>query len=265
MATSPKRTVWILALLALLAAIGVAALPALTQDQAYHRFADTRPLGGLPNAWNVLSNAPFLAAGLLGLLTCWRRRELPGRAAWIVAFAGIALVSVGSAWYHRTPSAGALVWDRLPMTIGFMGLLVAVLEPLLGARASRLLLAPAVAIGLGSVAVWHWTGDLRPYVWVQFTPLLLIGATLVIGPLAPPHRRALMAALGLYAIAKVFEMADAPLMAATAGTVSGHTLKHLAAGAACGALVALIRRPVSPPACKIQSGAQWRRNVTTTG
>jgi hypothetical protein len=242
----PDRAAWILGLLALLAAAGVAAQPALLQDPAYHRFADSRPLGRLPNAWNVLSNAPFLGAGLLGLLTCWRRCELPGRPAWIVAFAGIALVSLGSAWYHWLPSADALVWDRLPMTIGFMGLLVAVLEPSLGAAATRWLLAPAVAAGLGSVAVWHWTGDLRPYVWVQFTPLLLIGATLAIGPLPAPSRRALAAALVLYAIAKVFETADAPLMAATAGAVSGHTLKHLAAAAACGALVTLVRRTVPP-------------------
>ena len=60
-------------------------------------------------------------------------------------------------------------------------------------------------------------------------------------PLPPPRRRALLSALVLYVIAKGCELADARLFVATAGVVSGHTLKHLAAGAACGALVRLIR------------------------
>ena len=164
---------------------------------------------------------------------------LPARPAWIVAFAGIALVSVGSAWYHRAPGDDTLLWDRLPMTIGFMGLLAAVLAIPFGERIGRLALWPAVIIGVGSVIAWRLTGDLRPYVWVQFTPLLLIGAILVLCPLPPPHRRALLFALVLYALAKGFELADARLFVASAGVVSGHTLKHLAAGAACGALVRL--------------------------
>jgi hypothetical protein len=76
---------------------------------------------------------------------------------------------------------------------------------------------------------------------VQFTPLLLIAAMLVLCPMPPPHRRALLAALALYAIAKGFEIADTTVFVATAGIVGGHMLKHLAAGAACGALVRLTR------------------------
>jgi hypothetical protein len=98
---------------------------------------------------------------------------------------------------------------------------------------------PAVVAGVGSVVVWRITGDLRPYVWVQFTPLLVIGAIVVLGPLPPPHRRALLSALVLYVIAKGFELADARLFAVTAGVISGHTVKHLAAGAACAVLVRL--------------------------
>jgi len=37
------------------------------QSQEYHQFADTRPLLGIPNALNVLSNLPFLLAGIFGL------------------------------------------------------------------------------------------------------------------------------------------------------------------------------------------------------
>ena len=230
-------------LLGLMVAAGVAAwaMPPLPQDPAYHAFADGRALGPVANAANVLSNLVFLLVGLLGLRSALRNAVLPARSAWIVAFAGIALVSVGSAWYHRAPGDDTLLWDRLPMTVGFMGLLAAVLAIPFGDRVARRALWPAVITGVGSVIAWRLTGDLRPYVWVQFTPLLLIGAILVLCPLPPPHRRALLSALVLYAIAKGCEMADATLFAATAGVVSGHTLKHLAAGAACAALVRMTR------------------------
>jgi len=237
---SPLRHIWIFVLLAVATAAGVAALPALPQDPAYHQFADARTVLGVPNGWNVLSNAPFLVVGLLGLATCHRRSGHPARVAWVIAFTGIGLVSLGSAWYHRSPSAAALVWDRLPMTIGFMGLLVAVLEPSIGGRASRLLLAPAVAVGLGSVAFWHWTGDLRPYVWVQFTPLLMIVAVLALGP-RRPGAVSLLGALLFYGAAKGLEAGDAAIHAASGGLIAGHAVKHLFAALACLLLVRVFR------------------------
>ena len=39
----------------------------IPQDPAYHAFADTRRIAGIPNFWNVVSNLPFLLAGLYGL------------------------------------------------------------------------------------------------------------------------------------------------------------------------------------------------------
>jgi Ceramidase len=208
-------------LLGLLVAAAVAAwaLPPLRQDPAYHAFADRRALGPVANAANVLSNVVFLIVGVLGLRHTMLQATLPARPAWIVAFAGMALVSVGSAWYHRAPGDDTLLWDRLPMTIGFMGLLAAVLAIPFGERIARLALGPAVVIGAGSVIAWRLTGDLRPYVWVQFAPLLLIGTMVALCPMPPPHRRALLSGLVLYGIAKGCEMADARLFTATAGVV----------------------------------------------
>jgi hypothetical protein len=59
------------AILAAVAAASVIALfsrPPIAQDPAYHVMADRRPLLGIPNALNVLSNVPFAVAGVLGLL-----------------------------------------------------------------------------------------------------------------------------------------------------------------------------------------------------
>jgi hypothetical protein len=231
----------ILLMVPVAAAIAAWRTPILAQDAAYHAFADPRPLGPIPNGANVLSNLVFVVAGLAGLRGALRRAALPARPAWLVTFVGIALVSLGSAWYHLAPGNGTLVWDRLPMTVGFMGLACAVLAIPFGERVARALLWPAVAVGISSVAWWHMTGDLRLYVWVQFTPLLLIAATLALCRMPRPHRAALLIALALYLIAKGFEAADRSIFAATAGIVGGHALKHLSAGAACAALVRLTR------------------------
>ena len=37
------------------------------------------------------------------------------------------LTAFGSAWYHAQPSDATLVWDRLPMALGFAGLVAGTL------------------------------------------------------------------------------------------------------------------------------------------
>jgi hypothetical protein len=52
----------------------------------------------------------------------------------------------------------------------------------------------------------------------------------------------------LYALAKLFEFYDRAIYSAT-GILSGHTLKHFAAAAACGALLRYFqkRQPIAVP------------------
>ncbi|MGA7920463.1 MAG: hypothetical protein WCA38_12435 [Candidatus Acidiferrales bacterium] len=59
--------IWLL--LGVVAAIAttVFLFPAIPQSEAYHHFADTRAFGGVPNAFDVMSNALFLVVGLLGM------------------------------------------------------------------------------------------------------------------------------------------------------------------------------------------------------
>jgi hypothetical protein len=105
---------------ALLVLIFFVIVPPIAQDEAYHMFADSRTLCDIPNFWNVISNLPFAAVGILGL---WKLRGLADR----VLFTGVLLTFFGSAYYHLAPSDARLVWDRLPMTITFMSLLACVL------------------------------------------------------------------------------------------------------------------------------------------
>lgn len=219
---------WILLAISAAAAIAAAAHGPVIQDQAYHAFADARSLLGIPNFADVVSNLPFLLVGLHGLA---RRRR---GAAYAALCGGVLLVSAGSAYYHWSPSDETLLWDRLPMTIAFMGLFAAVLED--GGVARPSALRPLLAAGLLSVVYWRWTGDLRPYFLVQFLPLLLMPAILALYERSFLDGRLLLAGFGLYVAAKVLEHYDGPVLAAT-GLLSGHTLKHLLAAAAALCLV----------------------------
>ena len=214
---------------------GVFLLDPIPQNPDYHRFADDRTFLGIPNFWNVASNLPFLLAGALGLLQS-RRIASPDLAThYRVLSAAIALLALGSAWFHLSPSTPTLVWDRLPMTVAFMSLLSAVIADRISWVVGRALLWPLVVAGIASIAWWLRTetagaGDLRPYALVQFLPMLLIPLMLLMWRGEGLASRWLWMAFGGYALAKVAEQLDAPIFAATG--MSGHALKHLLAALA---------------------------------
>ena len=225
---------------------GTALLPRIPQDPAYHQFADTRAWLGIPNFLDVVSNLPFLLVGILGLRA--RPREL-----WEyrVCFAGVLLTAFGSALYHANPNDITLAWDRLPMAIGIMGLLSAIITE----RTGVVLLGPLCLVGTGSVVYWQVTGDLRLYALVQFGPALLIPALILLFPARYTHANYLLRVVGWYAAAKVFEHFDTQIFAA-GGVISGHTLKHLAAAWACYEIVRMIevRQLIGPPASPCSIG-----------
>ncbi|MBL9105563.1 MAG: ceramidase domain-containing protein [Myxococcales bacterium] len=247
-----RRTAILLALVAA-AAIAVSLGPPIPQSPAYHAFADDRALGGVANALNVLSNAPFVLVGLWGLAACRRRSDERGMYA--VFFAGITLTGLGSGWYHLAPDHERLVWDRLPMTVGFMALLAATLGERVSLAWARRLLVPLLLVGVASVLWWihgerAGRGDLRPYILVQFLSLIVIAGLLAMYPRKYSHARLQWYGLGAYALAKLCESYDRPIFAATGGLVSGHTLKHLvaAAGLACLAHMLAVRTRERPDA-----------------
>lgn len=248
-----RRRAAVLALiLAVIGALVIAALPPVAQPPEYHDFVDTRPLLGVPNGADVLSNVGFLVVGLLGLGACLRRR-LAARPQWLVFFLGVALTAFGSAWYHLAPDNPRLVWDRLPMTLGFMGLLAAIVGERLEPRLGRRLLAPLLALGLASVLYWiaseaRGAGDLRPYAAVQFLSLLVMATLLLAAPGRRGDRAGLLwAGLGCYALAKLCEALDRPIFALTGELVSGHTLKHLIAAVGVGLIARMIARRRAEP------------------
>ena len=219
--------------------LAVMAQPAIHQPLAYHHFADTRTLLGVPNFWNVLSNLPFLIVGIAGL--AWTAARLKHIAPilqrpWLILFAGVALVGLGSSWYHLAPSNATLVWDRLPMTIAFMAFFAIILGEHIDLKLTHWLLWPLLIAGVASVFYWEATDDLRPYALVQFLPVLLIPLILVLYP--RQGSGAVWAALGFYVLAKLLEQFDPQVYAAFGRQMSGHSLKHVAAAVGMWALLA---------------------------
>ena len=223
----------------------IAMLEPIPQDPAYHLFADSRTFFGIPNFNDVVSNIGFTLAGALGLFAVagGRRRDIFLKASharpYLIFFVGIALVSLGSAFYHWAPSNERLFWDRLPMSMGFMAISAAVVADRVDARAGNgWLLYVLLGAGFASLVYWHWTesmgrGDLRFYALVQFYPMLAL--PLIIG-LFPQFRytvgRFLAWVILWYGLSKVFEHFDHQVFDLLGETVSGHTLKHLTAAMA---------------------------------
>jgi hypothetical protein len=141
------------------------------------------------------------------------------------------------------------------MAVAFTSLFAALLAERLNLWFGLALLPLLVALGVGSVLYWHLTeghgrGDLRPYYFVQFYPLLAIPLLLLLFPPRYTRSADLLAVLGWYVVAKVCEdPLDRPLFA-LGGGVSGHTLKHLATAVGAFWLLCMLksRRPVATPA-----------------
>jgi hypothetical protein len=207
----------------------------IPQDPAYHQFADSRTLLAVSNFWNVASNLPFLIVGTWGVVYVRRHSEsacVPGlQSAYLVFFAGVFLTAFGSGYYHLGPANEPLIWDRLPMTIGFAGLFSIIIGEFISARAGRRILLPLLLIGIASVVYWAHTesrgaGDLRPYAIVQFLPLLLIPFILLVNRPAIGSVKYYWLMILFYVLAKVFEHFDAAVFA-FGQLLSGHTIKHL--------------------------------------
>lgn len=226
----------ILGFIALAAAVALLSMDPIAQDPAYHRFADARRIGGIGNFWNVVSNLPFLIVGGYGLYRYLRLAQASSRSGYLVMCIGVVLVGCGSAYYHHAPSNASLLWDRLPMTVAFMALLSLLLGERVLRRQPAGLMWILIFVGAAAALYWSWTesqgrGDLRPYVLVQFLPVLLIPLMILLFPQRYLSNRLLLASFALYLLAKILEHFDAQILLAT-GFMSGHSIKHLAAAAA---------------------------------
>lgn len=218
-------------------------LPPFAQNPNYHKFMDKRAFFNIPNFFDVVSNLAFLFVGLVGLKICFKEYLGSMQNAWIVMFTGITLISAGSAYYHLSPDNHALVWDRLPMTIGFIGLLIAVLGENVHENFGWFIL-PALLIGFFSVIYWHWFDDLRFYIWVQLISLSIIPVVMILFRSTYSYQGYLLIALGIYGLAKIAEINDQQIFVLSQELISGHTVKHLLSAIGCLFIVLMLRKRV---------------------
>jgi len=236
-----NRRVWLLLAVLLVSVAAMVFIPPIPQSETYHNFADQRTMLGVPNFLNSISNLPFLFVGLLGATFVLRATngthtpfiDRSERWPYLIFFLAVALTAFGSTWYHLRPNDQTLVWDRLPMSVGFMSLVAAIVRERISVRAGIRLLIPLILFGAASVIYWNVTqtnghGDLRPYALAQFGSLLVL--LLLVALFPPRYTRGadLIVSLGFYGLAKILEAADRQIFS-LGGVVSGHTLKHLAA------------------------------------
>lgn len=268
--TSPRSRdarLWLLGLLAAAVVVAVAVLPPLAEPHVFRSYVDERAFFGVANFLNVVSNAALLIVGAWGVYFLLRDARQPRafsdpveRWPYLACFLGVALASVGSTYYHLAPDDARLMWDRLPISIGFMGLLSAVVVERISLKAGLRLLVPLMLIGAGSVIYWRWSvlrgaADILPYAAVQYGAIAAIVVIALLFPTRYSRGRDIFGAVAIYGVAKTAEVLDAEIYA-LGKVVSGHTLKHLLAAAAVWWLLRMLklRRAASQP-----SSARLRR------
>ncbi|MFM7330424.1 MAG: hypothetical protein ACKO1L_01985 [Brachymonas sp.] len=211
-----------------------------------HPFVDARSLLGIPNCLDVISNLPFLFAGIWGLIVL-RRHQLPHatQRAGQVFFIGLILTCFGSGLYHWRPTGLGLMIDRLGMAVAFAGVISLAAGSRLGdsvaafATPRLLLLAPAAAV------IAFVFSNVLPWAVVQFGGILLI---VWLATLPQPSIQGTGQALNLwaliawYALAKMLEANDDAIFHMTQEVISGHTLKHLAACMAAWPVIASLKK-----------------------
>jgi hypothetical protein len=228
-----------LVLISLLATVMLLFFPPIKQDISYHQFADQRTILTIPNFWNVITNVAFLWVGVVALYKLYKKRlQIINKLqlSYYIFFTAIALISLGSAYYHWQPNNLSLVWDRLPITLAFMSLLSFVIAENLSIPAGRNFLFPLLLLGLLSVLYWyfgelHGGGDLRLYALVQFLPLLLLLLLLVFGKTNFNNQSAYWWLFTAYVLAKLAEHFDIQIYQFTSGVIGGHAIKHIVSAA----------------------------------
>lgn len=231
--------------LMLACAILIFFLPPILQDPAYHAFADHRTIFGIANFMDVVSNIPFLLVGLYGMYVIARGIKVLDREEtiiWLVFSVGMFFIGVGSTYYHLNPTDNTLIWDRLPMTLAFMSLFSFVIMDRFSLFYGRMLYPVLMLGGALSIGFWVFRGDLRPYVLVQFMPMLIIPLACWLLPGHFDKTKFIYKALIWYALSKAYEYFDVQVYDFTHHVISGHSIKHFCAAMGALALVVYFKK-----------------------
>ena len=255
-----RATVTLMLAMALAAMVGLIAWGPVVLVSHMHHFADQRTWRSMPNALNVCSHLPLIPIGLWGLwrVSCLAAAE-PLRGIWFWFFVCQLLATLGGMVYHLAPGDVTFIWDQVPKSAASTLFALAFLAERVDRRLGH---ANAIASGLIASLLggiwWLYTlglsgvGDLRPLMWLEMLPVLLVaaGAWTLNGHLLT--RSDWMRSQLSFVLAQALDWGDRWLFVASGQVISGHSLRHLALAACCGwvayRLGVPVRRRVAVPA-----------------
>lgn len=241
-AVSRRATLALMFAMALAGAVGLVAWGPVQLASHMHQFADQRPWLAMPHAVNVLSHVPLIPVGVWGL---WRVSRLPKdeplRWIWFWFFVCQMLATTGGMVYHWAPSDASFIWDQVPKSAASTLFALAFLAERVDRRMG---LTPAISVGLIAAlcgGIW-WlysakvaqVGDLRPLMWLEMLPALLVasGGWTLEGHLL--SRIDWLRSQISFVLAQALDWADKWVFLSTQEWVSGHSLRHIALAACCG-------------------------------
>lgn len=242
-----KFAVWfIISLILFISAVLFIVVRPIEQDKRYHNFAsDGKQLSGccVSNWKNVMSNIPFLIGNVMGIMILefgdpvfqieWEKD------AWKIIFMSFMLVGFGSAYYHWKPNDNRLVWDRVPMTIGFMSFFSLTSQERIGnyfrtnfdLEIGKTIIIPMIVIGILDTVYSHIHNDLRGYILVGvILPTIITPMTIIYFDVGYTENQHQLYTCLWYLLAKLCEEYDKVIWKFSSQWISGHTLKHLVAG-----------------------------------
>ncbi len=238
-----KRELMLVAVMLGLLALAVFG-PAIAQPAHQHTFADQRMWGGIPFAMDVLSNLSFALWGVAGGLCLYalikRIRINTEHALAGLFFAGLVITAAASSWYHLQPDDAGLAVDRLGMVVAFAGLLGLAVAGRISHKAGACM--AAAMLFMGPLSMWFWltSGNVLPWLVIQFGGMALIVWMAVVKPVPGALAVRWGVVVAVYAIAKLLELADHQIYELTRHAMSGHSLKHIVASFAAWPVMAAV-------------------------
>jgi len=159
------------------------------------------------------------------------------RAAVNVLVAALILTAFGSAYYHWAPTNATLIWDRIPITMVLMPLLVLVMADRVHPLFARYALWSFTALEMASAVLWGVSeamglGEVRPYFIVRIGTAIAVAFLLILRQPRHTGTKWLVAALVSEIVMAIFERFDHEVFRLTGGLVSGHNAKRVMVGVA---------------------------------
>lgn len=218
--------------------------PVIVQPQEYYVFADNNMAFGLPHFGDFLSNISFLLVAIYMVFSfpssAVALKEKYSQSTLIlpIIMLGSFMVGFGSSIFHLNPTETSLILDRFPMTIVFTVVFFDLLFSLKVIEHKNPLRVIMLAIFAAIMSLLYWkisimlgVEDLRPYVFVQFFPMLSL-LFLTVFFYKKHDLRLIFLMFVLYVLAKIFEFYDAAIFELFGTYLSGHNIKHVLSGLA---------------------------------